>query len=135
MAYKLLVEPAIEPITLSEAKQHLRMEVSDDDALITLLIAAGRQYAEQLTRTSFITQQWSLGANQYLMMGSQAGSITPNGGSGGASGAQGGGNTIINNFTVGDVASMAQVKAAVAASQRQMFAASRRSMGYGGALA
>ena len=60
MAYKLLVEPAIEPITLSDAKQHLRMEVSDDDALITLLIAAARQYAEQLTRTSFITQQWSL---------------------------------------------------------------------------
>ena len=60
MAYKLLVEPAIEPITLADAKQHLRMEVSDDDALITLLIAAARQYAEQLTRTSFITQQWSL---------------------------------------------------------------------------
>ena len=77
----------------------------------------------------------TVGGNQYLMMGSQAGSITPNGGSGGASGAQGGGNTIINNFTVGDVASMAQVKAAVAASQRQMFAASRRSMSYGGALA
>ncbi len=80
----------------------------------------------------------TVGGNQYLMMGSQAGSITPNGGSGasgGASGAQGGGHTIINNFTVGDVASMAQVKAAVAASQRQMFAASRRSMSYGGALA
>ena len=60
MAYKLLVEPAIEPITLADAKQHLRMEVSDDDTLITLLIAAARQYAEQLTRTSFITQQWSL---------------------------------------------------------------------------
>lgn len=30
------------------------------DALITMLIAAARQYAEQLTKTSFITQQWSL---------------------------------------------------------------------------
>jgi len=77
----------------------------------------------------------TVGGAQYLMMGSEAGSITPNGGSGGGSGASGGGNTIINNFTVGDVASMAQVKAAVAASQRQVFAASQRSMSYGGALA
>ena len=77
----------------------------------------------------------TVGGSQYLMMGNEAGSITPNGGSGGSNAGSGGGNTIINNFTVGDVASMAQVKAAIAASQRQVFAASQRSMSYGGALA
>lgn len=79
----------------------------------------------------------TVGGAQYLMMGNQAGSITPNGGSGGSGGSAGatGGGTHIYNFTVGDVASMAQVKAAIAASQRQVFAASQRSMSYGGALA
>ena len=76
MAYKLLAEPAIEPITLADAKQHLRIDVSDDDALITMLIAAARQYAEQLTRTSFITQQWSLVMDAFpgpSLMGAPAG--------------------------------------------------------------
>lgn len=79
----------------------------------------------------------TVGGAQYLMMGNQAGSITPNGGSGGSGGSAGatGGGTHIYNFTVGDVASMAQVKAALAQSQRQVFAASQRSMSYGGALA
>lgn len=79
----------------------------------------------------------TVGGAQYLMMGNQAGSITPNGGSGGSGGGSNasGGGTHIYNFTVGDVASMAQVKAAIAQSQRQVFAASQRSMSYGGALA
>lgn len=60
MAYQLLVAPALEPITLAQAKQHLNVDTSDDDSVITALIAAARQYAEQLTRSSFITQQWRL---------------------------------------------------------------------------
>ena len=60
MAYQLLAAPVTEPITLAQAKQHLNVDTSDDDAVITLLITAARQYAEQLTRSSFITQQWSL---------------------------------------------------------------------------
>ncbi len=60
MAYQQLVAPAIEPIALADAKQHLNVDTGDDDALIAMLIAAARQYAEQLTRSSFITQQWSL---------------------------------------------------------------------------
>lgn len=60
MAYQQLVAPAIEPMTVADARQHLRVEVSEDDALIAMLIAAARQYAEQLTNTSFITQQWNL---------------------------------------------------------------------------
>lgn len=60
MAYQQLVAPSVVPITLAQAKQHLNVDTSDDDAVITMLIAAARQYAEQLTRSSFITQQWSL---------------------------------------------------------------------------
>ena len=42
-------QPAFEPLTLAEAKQHLRVEVADDDALITSLVIAARQYIEGRT--------------------------------------------------------------------------------------
>ena len=35
-----------EPITLDEAKAHLRVEFADDDAYISALITAAREYAE-----------------------------------------------------------------------------------------
>ena len=38
----LLAGPAVEPITLSEAKQFLRLEHNDDDGIITALIAGSR---------------------------------------------------------------------------------------------
>lgn len=54
--------PAKEPVTLAEAKLHLRVDadLTADDTLITLLIAAARRYAESYTGRSFITQQWQL---------------------------------------------------------------------------
>ena len=58
MGYQLITPPASEPITLADAKTHLRVDIIDDDALITALIVAARQYAEQITARSFISQQW-----------------------------------------------------------------------------
>lgn len=54
--------PATEPVTLAEAKNHLRVDadLTQDDALITLLIGAARRYAEMYCNRSFITQQWRL---------------------------------------------------------------------------
>jgi uncharacterized phiE125 gp8 family phage protein len=52
------VAPASEPLTLAEAKLHLRVEHTGDDSLITALIVAARQQAEALTARSLITQQW-----------------------------------------------------------------------------
>ena len=54
------IPPAVEPITLEEAKLHLRVDIDDDDALITALIVAARQFAESLTGRSFVTQTWQL---------------------------------------------------------------------------
>lgn len=56
----LLTPPATEPITLAEAKAHLRVEVTDDDALITALIAAVRQSCEAFTGRALISQTWRL---------------------------------------------------------------------------
>lgn len=41
--------PSTEPITLAAAKSHLRVEVADDDSLITNLITAARVYLERRT--------------------------------------------------------------------------------------
>lgn len=58
MSLSLVTEPATEPITLDEAKAHLRVSITDDDALITALIVAARERAEQETRRALITQTW-----------------------------------------------------------------------------
>lgn len=63
MALKQTVAPAEEPLTLEEAKNHLRVDadIDEDDALINGLIAAARYHAEQVMAwRSFITQTWQL---------------------------------------------------------------------------
>lgn len=62
-----------------------------------------------------------------LFRPSRNGKIIPNGG--------GGNTTVINNFTVGDVASMSKVREAIAASQRATAGSLMRSRQYGGAFA
>jgi uncharacterized phiE125 gp8 family phage protein len=52
------VEPATEPVTLTEAKAHFGVTITDDDTRITSLIVAARQQAEHDTRRSFVTQTW-----------------------------------------------------------------------------
>ena len=60
MSLQLITPPAIEPVTLAEAKAHLKVDTTDDDTLITSLIAAARARAEWHTRRAFITQGWML---------------------------------------------------------------------------
>jgi len=52
--------PAVEPVTLDEAKLHLRVDSADDNALITALITTARQLAERETKRAFITQTWEM---------------------------------------------------------------------------
>jgi uncharacterized phiE125 gp8 family phage protein len=58
MSLQLTAAAAAEPITLADAKAHLKVDTSDDDALITSLISAARIRAEWLTRRAFIMQSW-----------------------------------------------------------------------------
>lgn len=58
MALTLTVAPAEEPVTLAEAKAHLRVTDADSDTLITTLIKTARLMAEGFTNRAFVTQTW-----------------------------------------------------------------------------
>lgn len=62
MTLQLLTPPAVEPIDLADAKRHLRLDVdiTDDDALITLMIGMARRACEAKTGRSLIRQSWRL---------------------------------------------------------------------------
>jgi uncharacterized phiE125 gp8 family phage protein len=60
MPYVLVSAPTAEPVTLAEAKLHLRVDDNADDALIGALITAARQHAEHDTRRALVTQTWKL---------------------------------------------------------------------------
>lgn len=60
MSLKLITAPTSEPITIVEAKAHLRVDVADDDALITALIVAAREAAEHITGRSLMPTVWEL---------------------------------------------------------------------------
>jgi len=58
MTLTLITPPATEPITLTEAKSHCRVEHAADDTLITSLITAARLSAEHELQRPLITQTW-----------------------------------------------------------------------------
>ena len=54
-SHKIITAPSVEPITLAEAKLHLKMDgISADDDLITALIETARQSAEEYCNIKFI---------------------------------------------------------------------------------
>jgi len=61
-ALKITAQPAIEPVTLAEAKLHFRVDHSVDDALIAGLALASRANVEEYTGRALITQtqRWTL---------------------------------------------------------------------------
>jgi uncharacterized phiE125 gp8 family phage protein len=60
MPLQLITPASQEPVSILEARQHLRVDFDDDDALISALISAARQAAETLTGRQFITARWKL---------------------------------------------------------------------------
>lgn len=58
MKLKLKTAPAVEPVTVDEAKLDLHIDAGDENVLIGNLIAAARQLAERETKRAFITQTW-----------------------------------------------------------------------------
>lgn len=60
MTIKIITPPSIEPITLQEAKHHLRVDGNDDDILISSLIKQAREWCEYYQNRKYITQTLEL---------------------------------------------------------------------------
>ena len=56
MSFIITVQPTVEPITLAEAKMHLRVDSDFEDALIQDYIKAARSHVERFTGVSFTDQ-------------------------------------------------------------------------------
>lgn len=58
MTLTINTPPQSEPVTLDEAKDHLRVDGSDQDSLLTGLITASRKWIEDYLGRALITQTW-----------------------------------------------------------------------------
>jgi uncharacterized phiE125 gp8 family phage protein len=56
----LLSGPAVEPVSLDEAKAWLRLDSNDEDQLLSALIVSARMTLEAFTRRFFVTQSWRM---------------------------------------------------------------------------
>jgi uncharacterized phiE125 gp8 family phage protein len=60
MTAALITAPALEPVSLDEAKAHLRVDADDEDPLITAAIVSARVHVEAMTRRRLIQQGWRI---------------------------------------------------------------------------
>lgn len=65
MGLKLKTAPNAEPIDITAAKLHCKVDGTDDDTLITALIASARQQAEHRTGRALVTQEWELSLDSF----------------------------------------------------------------------
>lgn len=58
MRLELVTVPGVEPLLLADARLHMRVTNTAEDALITRLIVAARRHVEKALRRKLITQHW-----------------------------------------------------------------------------
>lgn len=61
----LMSGPAVEPVSLSEAKLHCRIDSETEDTLLSSLILAARLHIEQQLDLALISQSWSFYLDQW----------------------------------------------------------------------
>ncbi|MDE2182885.1 MAG: head-tail connector protein [Alphaproteobacteria bacterium] len=65
MSLQLVTPASASPVSLAEAKAHLKLDTDDDDARLTAMIAAAATRAEWHTGRAFLTQGWILWLDQW----------------------------------------------------------------------
>jgi uncharacterized phiE125 gp8 family phage protein len=60
-----LAQSGIEPVSLEEARVHLRVETEAEDVLIVGLIGAAREWAEVVTRRALVTTTYRLDLSEW----------------------------------------------------------------------
>lgn len=89
LSYRELTQPAVEPVSIGQAKAHMRVDFDDDDDLIAGYITAARQYCERAMQRSIFNRSMLLtldyfplvsecvnGANQYAYVSSYIRSLS-----------------------------------------------------------
>jgi len=66
MNYTQTVAPTAEPLLLADAKTFMRILETDDDALITSMIVAAREFAENYTNRQFKQATFELITNRFI---------------------------------------------------------------------
>jgi len=64
---RIVTDPEVEPVSVPEMKEHLRISVdnTDDDKFLTDAITESRQEIEDITGLAFVTQTWILTLDQW----------------------------------------------------------------------
>lgn len=65
MSLRLVTPASALAVSLSEAKLHLRVDGTDEDTLITALITAATETAEQITGRAIMPQTWELTLDEF----------------------------------------------------------------------
>jgi len=65
------IQPAVEPVSLLEVKQHLRVDHETDDSYIDALITAAREWAEVYLDRTLVTTQWTMRMDSFPTMARQ----------------------------------------------------------------
>lgn len=65
------VQPVVEPVSLAEAKAHLRVDSEAEDDLILALIQAAREWVEVYLDRTLITTQWTMTLDSFPTMARQ----------------------------------------------------------------
>lgn len=65
LSLRLITPPAVEPVSLAQAKLQLKVDDSADDALIGAYVIAARQYIETKINRAIFNQTWKLSLDQF----------------------------------------------------------------------
>lgn len=65
IALDIVTQPAVEPLSTTDAKAHLRVDSSTEDTLIASYVTAARSYYEQAVWRALVTQTWAMRLEQW----------------------------------------------------------------------
>lgn len=60
VALEVVADAAEPPVSLADAKAHLNLELGEDDALVTALVSAARDYVERATATALVATKYKM---------------------------------------------------------------------------
>lgn len=65
VAFSLITAPTLEPLSVAEAKRHLKLDTDEMDADVAVWITAARQQVEKDAGVALLTQTWDLALDEF----------------------------------------------------------------------